>query len=467
MKECGLYAGNRPIRTFVTRQERPTYSRGRLGHSSRIEVTRPHTPPQTFERPIHRPHPPFATRLHDRVIESSIHARPTLPQSIFMEHISAELHLLVWLLRSALGTAESPAPATSALDWDIFVAAVERHRVGAYLQQLAAPPIAALCPPAVVLRVKTLSTTTLHRALQQGADQVRLIRSLESAGIEVMTVKGLALAQRLHGQLGLRHVGDIDLVVRPSDAGRADAVLREVPGLFRFRPDIPLTPLQLKKFVELKPEFEYRRASPALRVELLWRLEGLPETEEVWSRAVTCSVGGQPMRTLPPDLDVLYLLQHGARHGWFRLFWLLDAALLLRDPSLDWERLMARARQMELERPLLQAAALASEILGVSPPAALKPAPHEAGLIAALCAESHRQILRAPREHEGLTEWTRQLGYRTRLQKSVRKKFAVIAPHLFTPESWRTLPLPDRWFFVYYFATPFLWLWRRLMLKFR
>jgi hypothetical protein len=381
-----------------------------------------------------------------------------------VQEFSPELRLLLALLRSALGTASSASPAAAAIDWTAFTATVERHRVGAFLAQRASASIAKICPPEVVTRLKQLSTGTARQALTHAADQIALMKVLAAANVDVMAVKGLVLSQRLYGGLGHRHVGDIDLLIRPSDAGRADAAL-QATGLVRFRPDIPLTPLRLKKFVQLKPEFEYYRVSPPLRLELLWRLEGLPEDCGAWPRAVACRLGGHEMRTLPPDLDALYLLQHGARHGWFRLFWLVDAAFLLRDSTLDWNQLMARARELQVEPSLLQAAALAEDLLGVPRPAALVPAAAERRAIDALCAEARRQIIRAAQQHEGLGEWMRQLVYRVRLQKGARRKFRVLAPHLFSPESWRTWSLPDRWFFLYYPATPFLWIWRRLRAK--
>jgi len=378
-----------------------------------------------------------------------------------VEYFSPELRLTLALLRAALGSPPSLPTVAKPIDWAIFVATLERHRVGAFLYRQARPRLEAACPGLVVQQIREIANAVNQRALNQAAEQIRLMKALGAGGVDVKTVKGLVLGQRLYGQLGTRHVGDIDLWVQPADVARADLLLRAA-GLTRSRPDLPLTPLQFKKFVQLKPEFEYRGVSRSLRVELLWRLEGLPDHHVPWKEAATSTIGGYELRTLPPQVDALYLLQHGARHGWFRLFWLVDAALLLRDPKIHWPAVMIQARQLGLERPVLQAAALVETLFGISRPTALMPRGHEKAIVATLCAEASRQIAREPQEHERVGEWARQLGYRLRLQKSVAQKFSVLAPHFFTPESWRTWPLPDRWFFLYYFLTPFLWFWRRL-----
>lgn len=370
-----------------------------------------------------------------------------------------EQHYLLALLRSALGTGDSVPTPPAGLDWSTFLLAVERHRVGALLHRRAGAALASL-PPPVAARLATVAHATTRRALQRAAEQVRLTRALEAAGIETLAVKGLALAQRLYGEIGVRHAGDIDLLVRPESVERADRVL-QAESLSRTHPDFALTPRQLRSFLEIKREFEYVRTSTAIRVELLWRLENLEVDDPVWRDAVPITVAAQPMRTLSPDLDALYVLQHDAKHGWFRLFWLVDAALLLREPALDWGKLLARSRARGSAGALLQAAELAERLLHVERPAALRPRPDERAYVTALADEACRQIAREPMADEGVREWSRQLLYRVRLQKSLRGRWTALTPHLFSPESWRTVTLPDRWFFLYPLLSPFLWLRRR------
>jgi hypothetical protein len=370
---------------------------------------------------------------------------------------AAELKLLLALLRFSLGAGEKPG--APAVDWPTLLQLAERHRVAAFLHTRARDWWIAHAPGDVGDRLQAIARANLERALSQAAEQIRVIRALQQRDIEVIAVKGLALSQRLYGGIGVRHVGDIDLFIRSADARAADTVV-EAAGFNRSRPDFSLTPLQWEKYLKLKPEFEYLKSASGVRLELLWRLEGLP-VEAAWQGTMTRDLGGQPVRTLPPETDAIYLFQHGGRHGWFRLFWLVDVAQLLRDPQLDWPAIMARARELGRERPLLQGARLVEELLGVPTPAALRPRAGEERTVDILAAEARRQISRDLPAHEGVGEWFRQAAYRMRLQKKWRAKFDVAAPHLFSPESWRMWPLPDRWFFLYYVATPFLWVLRR------
>lgn len=372
---------------------------------------------------------------------------------------SPELWFLFALVRTGLGTDAAPGR-PEGLDWAVFAALVERHRVAPFLQRCATAAVAATCPERVVQRVKTLAAQNTHRALAQAAEQIRLTERLGAAGIDVLTVKGLVLARQLHGGPGGRYVGDIDLVVRLADVSHGDALL-QAAGLRRSRPDFPLTPRQTSEYLRLKPEYEYVREQPRLRLELLWRLEGLPAVDELWSRTIMVEVAGRSMRTLPPDLNALYLFQHGARHGWFRLFWLIDVARLMQGTTVDWPSVIAQAAVTGGRRALLQGAALARDLLGVAVPAELSPRPNERRSVRRIVHEAQRQLARR-NDRETTLEWFRQAAYRMHIQEGAKAKFAAAAPHLSSPLNWQTCPLPDRWFWVYNFASPVLWAYRRV-----
>lgn len=370
-----------------------------------------------------------------------------------------ELRLLLSAVRAALGTA-TPPESSEKIDWEIFLLWVERHRVGAMLHQRLARSFGDHCPAGVVQRLRHLATDNLRRALAQASEQVTLIRLLKEHQIDVLSVKGLVLSQQLYGNLHTRPVGDIDLILRPTDAARADELIQRA-GWRRINPDFPLTPLQLRKFVEIQPEFEYWRDEPPSRVELRWRLEGPGDIAALIPRALKQSLGGPVVHTLPADFNAVYLLQHGARHGWFRLFWLIDIASMMRGAAFAPEALLKEARAADAERSVWQGCALVEELLGVPCPEILRPPPRERRVIARLCADARWMLSAELGELASVRGWLRQLIYRMRLQRTIQGKWAVLTPHLHTPRTWGMWSLPDRWFFLYHLAAPFLWLWRR------
>jgi hypothetical protein len=66
---------------------------------------------------------------------------------------------------------------------------------------------------------------------------------------------------------------------------------------------------------------------------------------------------------------LLILCIHGAKHSWERLGWLCDIAELIDgDHHLDWDRIMAQARDTDNERILLLGLCLARDLLGATLP---------------------------------------------------------------------------------------------------
>jgi len=373
---------------------------------------------------------------------------------------SPELRFLLAALRTALGTDKIASLAGQAIDWQAFLGLVDRHRVGGFLHARIGATIAEICPGGVAQRVETIARANTVRALECAATQRRLTNSLSAANIEVMAVKGLAISQQLYGSFSTRHMGDIDLLIRPADAARADALI-QADGWRRTNPDFPLTPLQTRKYLQLKPEFEYVHQDRPLRLELRWRLESPTDFDSLFTHAISLPLAGATVRTLPAAANAVYLFEHGARHAWFRLFWLVDIAQMLRLPGFDATAVAAVASQGDAERAVWQGAALASELLHVVAPVPLRAPVAGSRRVGRLLADARTFMVAPPEELDSVRGWQQQLFYRMRLEKSFAGKLAVAKPHLFSPLSWRTWPLPDRWFFVYYLATPFLWLWRR------
>ena len=380
-----------------------------------------------------------------------------------------ELAVACGLLRAALGTDAAERQNWRELAGRIGLgrleALVRRHRIGSFLARRLPKEVVAMLPAGSAGMLSVVGAETARGALARAGEVVRLTRACAEAGLPVLSMKGVVLAQQLYGDLMQRHAGDIDLLFHPSQVEAADGVLRTC-GYRRTRPDFELTARQHHEYLTLKPEFEYWSAAACIRVELHWRLEGLDEAE-IWRKPERCRLGGCEIGTLPWALNVRYLCEHGARHGWFRLFWLVDVALLLRENRTDWTEVMAAARRAGTERALAQAAVLAEELLGATArPEWVSREPAECRRIARLVAEARRHM-QIPESGTagGVREWARQLRYRAALQRTGFRKWAMVRPHVYSPLGWSMVRLPDRWFWLYGPLTPFLWLGRRLLPK--
>ncbi|HWZ94793.1 MAG TPA: nucleotidyltransferase family protein [Opitutaceae bacterium] len=376
------------------------------------------------------------------------------------KNFSPELRLLLGLLRVALKTGEAAeiAGLGRGVDWTAFGACVERHRVGPFLHHRLPPEVRSALPVAATQHLRQQSQANVRRALMQSAELARLAKLFEEKNIPVISLKGPLLSRQLYGELGLRHAGDIDLLVAPGNAGPADTVLREA-GYRRTEPDFELTLRQAKQYRRLRHEFSYLAAPPRPRMEMTWQLESFSNLENIWPRAIKQELGGQQIHTLPPDININYLFHHGSRHAWFRLFWLVDVALLLAESETDWAGLLGRARAAKNVRPLLQGARLAGELLGAPVPPAFLAGPGEQRKIAAFAAEAcHWMVLDADASEKPAGLF-RLLIYRLRLQQRWHTKYYILKQRLLFVRGWKMLRLPDWCFALYYPAVPFLYLY--------
>jgi hypothetical protein len=372
---------------------------------------------------------------------------------------SAELRLLLCALRAALGTGDTAeiVRLRVGIDWAAFAAGVRRHRVGAFLHHRLPAEAREAFPEATRAVFGRQADRAMRRALARTAELARIVRALGEGGVAAASVKGPLLALELYGDLGQRHSGDLDLVVAETDVGRADGIL-QAQGYRRREPDFELTPRQLEAHLRFHRENEYRNPATGIRLELKWRLfspSDAGDADREWRE-----VAGQRVAVLAPSDNLLYLFAHGARHGWFRLFWLIDAVLLMRAEPTDWEQTLSEARRLGVLRPLLQGATLARDLLGLAPPPVLAgPLLEEEALMGTLASRACRQISAEVRPGSNPAE---PIPYVMLLQEDWKSRWALLQGRFMYAKNWRILPLPDRWFALHYPAAPILWIYRRI-----
>ncbi|MFH0900951.1 MAG: nucleotidyltransferase family protein, partial [Pseudomonadota bacterium] len=116
-------------------------------------------------------------------------------------------------------------------DWEAFFRCAEEHRaknlVSHYLRQCDAE--LKRCLPASIWRAvdRTLIRGLASAALLAKTLEEVLILASE-AGIRVVVLKGLPLAERLYPAIGLRPSGDLDLLVARADVERLGSLLNRI-----------------------------------------------------------------------------------------------------------------------------------------------------------------------------------------------------------------------------------------------
>jgi hypothetical protein len=307
-------------------------------------------------------------------------------------------------------------------DLSLAVTAADEHRISPLLWRAlgAADALDALGPERAALH-GTADAFAMEGLLLIPRAVALSVRPLTDVGLEPVIFKGPAVAAR-YPRPGLRPMEDIDLllprahharalealtasgwrVVREAEGEQYDTVLAhdEVPSLF------------------LELHFGLEAASQ--RVTAL-------DPEKLWALRQPAEVAGTPAFVLPQNEELVVLAAHAGKphHGFVRLVWIADLAMIVRAAEaaghpVDWARVRSVARSTHCLTVVGAALAMARRV-GVEAPLEMFPVP-----TGGWRGEAMDQLLSVtwPLTHLGLPGY--QLNYALADQRAQRVKILLV-----------------------------------------
>jgi hypothetical protein len=208
--------------------------------------------------------------------------------------------------------------------------------------------------------VRDAMRQTRLRALALDTTLRRIVQALEGSGIPVLPLKGTMLADRVHGDPGLRPTTDVDVLVPRAQIGAAVETLR---ALGYPAPEDPM-------WVENLPEMHYTfmdSGAVPIRVELHWRVHWSERgfSDELFRASAEVSDG---LRRAEPAHELALLLLIYARDS-------LYGPRVVTDIAAWWDRLGDQlapgaldgivARYSSLRRPLMAGLMCVERFVGV------------------------------------------------------------------------------------------------------
>ena len=195
--------------------------------------------------------------------------------------------------------------------WEQLVRAAEEHGlsplVHKHLTALGAtlPDVPRRQLQALVLRHRRAATIRREAIAE-------VLRAFHNERIEVLLVKGIALAELVYSEPGLRPMRDVDLLVSAADASRAEAILFDLGYAHELGHTIPADyyhlPPAVKTVAGLPVSIELHRNLLPLHPEYpRWPLQRSLDT------AVDLKIDGVPARTLCLEEMLVHVYLHGFR----------------------------------------------------------------------------------------------------------------------------------------------------------
>lgn len=259
--------------------------------------------------------------------------------------------LVIALIRFALATEQGDATVRfprveAAIDWPAVLRLATEHRVLPLLQQALASAPKGTVPEWVAEQLEAITWQSQAATMLCEHELASLLALLGAAGINVLVLKGAALAHTLYSRPELRPYHDIDIVCRPADCPRLDRALTASGYTAKAENEPWVRRSSLTTF----PVQSYTVPSGTLDVEVhtdILQL-GLVERqhEHFWSESCIIRIGTVTLPALAPVHQMLHLAAHVQRHGYVRLLWLVDVDQFIRrwGSTLDWNQIATVAR---------------------------------------------------------------------------------------------------------------------------
>ncbi|MFE5321190.1 nucleotidyltransferase family protein [Paenibacillus sp. NPDC056579] len=379
-----------------------------------------------------------------------------------------ELALLLDLMRNDrdnTGNAEAAA-AADGFDWDRFYSLVRHHRLypalyGKLHTMAEDGTVKAAIPRQWIQALRSDYQSNTFQMLKLSAEMEQLSKLFAESGIKSLVLKGPVLAADLYGDISKRTCGDLDVLVPIDRLEQAEKLLEEMGYV---KDDYIETVLNDWKWRHHHITFFHLRKG--MKIEVHWRLNPGPGKEPdfhaLWERKRLSAITHHPVYYLGREDLFLFLVSHGARHGWSRLRWLTDIDRIARQ-EMDWARLLRLLDAYGYVHVGAQALILASQLLHTPVPPELKSITEDrhARRLAQDALYYIRQMINLHGETipEDVAKYhKRHLFTLMSLQQKVLFILSFFHPY---PEDAKTLALPKRLHVLYFPLRPFLWLWRK------
>jgi len=259
------------------------------------------------------------------------------------------------------------------LSWQTMFHAANQLGVGPLLYyRLAALGLREYIPAEMARRRREELFSNQARNMKLYADVKRVLTALTGEGIQVCVLKGLALAEGVYDHIGLRTMGDVDILVRKKDLDKAACVIEELG--FMSNETYREKAWYRDHHHHLVP---YVSPDCSLTIEVHWHIiertafMDMP-VDELWSHLKPVRIADVPCLALSPEHMLLHMALHISSPNRFlgQLRGLCDVAQLLGrvGEEMDWLEVLRIAKLAEANKHLYCVLRLVRDVFGTSVP---------------------------------------------------------------------------------------------------
>lgn len=347
------------------------------------------------------------------------------------------------------------------VDWKLFLDLTLHHRVYPLLASILKEYNDNLIPHSVVQTVNGFYKRNIFKMLQLSGEMEQFAKVFNANGIKAIFLKGPFLGNEVYGDVSLRTCGDLDLLIPIEDLDNMHKIL-EIHGF--IKDDYIMSVLEDWKWRH--HHVTYFHPSKNIKLEIHWRLNPGPGKEprfsELWERKRKSISTNSSIYLLGREDLFLFLVSHGARHGWSRLRWLIDIQRMI-GQEIDWKKVHSLTKEYNNFNLVGQSILLSSNLLNVNITKEMQRyiTSNRSRLTAQAAVFYLEKMVNLHNDtlpKEVSLYHGRHLFSIMSFQQKVLFLLSSLYPfHIDTV----TLPLPKKLHFLYFILRPFLCIWRK------
>lgn len=333
------------------------------------------------------------------------------------------------------------------LDWRYLWQIADYHAVTPLLYWNLKTVCPELVPPDQLLYIQDFFHFNGQRNMIFARELIRLMQLFCDQNISIIPYKGLILAASAYGNLALRQMTDLDVLVRENDLGRAMDLLRSLGYELTF---------------QLPWEYHFTKSTSLYNIDLHCPMFSevvftFPDPELVWQNLESFPLAGAVLPNLSPPMTLLILSLNANKDRWNRLSHISDIdALIHANPDLDWHQLIKLQRALGSNRLVFLGLFLAKRLLSTTIPKEVWQQIQSDPVVADLAVQVIKQLF-SETPVSKIDGFIFQLRVRERFQDRIKLLWKWMQPHEIDS---LLFPLPKFLFFFYYLLRPIRLLWK-------
>jgi hypothetical protein len=245
------------------------------------------------------------------------------------------------------------------IDWERLLALAAKHRLLPLLYTRLQELDGARIPEAVMVRAQSAYYASLRSNVLLQHELAQIVGSLHEEGVEVIVLKGGALAWTVYASPALRPMVDLDLLVRPEHIERVGRVLEALEFHRSESLAARMVPFQ-ERFgggAMWIREGDGRMTGLDVQHDLVgvdWCRQAFPiEADALWEAARPLDLGGTLAKQLSPADALIHLCLHPPLHHgytWPLIGYVdIDRLIYQAGSDLSWTDLLERVRRFRVK----------------------------------------------------------------------------------------------------------------------